>query len=95
MAHLRMLTLFYCFFPDEEELIFNLEDHHHTDLSSSMSNLSPNAHSGGIKHQTSLPTNKYRNKAATTPINPKLKLPRQVSENPFLLFLPYLRILIV
>lgn len=76
--------------PDDEELIFNLEDEdqHHHELSTSMTNLSPNSitGSGGMagKHQTSLPNSKYRNKSAPTTApamsNNKFKFPRPVSE---------------
>lgn len=79
-------------FTDDEELIFNLEEDHHHELSTSMTNLSPNSiSSGGIRHQTSLPNNKYRKQNATTTgmtavnaptattMNTKFKFPRPVS----------------
>lgn len=64
-------------------MIFNLEEDHHQDLSSSMNNLSPHsAATGGLggKHQTSLPTNsmRHRNKSPVRN-NSKMKYPRPVS----------------
>lgn len=81
--------------------MFNLEEEeNHHDLSSSMTNLSPNitTSGGGMvgKHQTSLPTNKYRSKQPATPtptaaINAgKFKFPRPVSgSGRFCLFLTF------
>ena len=61
--------------PVEDELIFNLEEDNHHELSSSMTNLSQGGSSGPapIKHQNSLPTGKYRNKTAATTLKNKFQ----------------------